>query len=456
MRPLLKILLMAPMLVATGVATAQAPGAQPGSLDALLDQIRKGQSASARISQEREQRFLRNRSEQAELLREAERDLAAAKSRADGVRARFDAQQREIAALKAQLQARAGDYVQVNAAVRQLAGELRSSAADSMLTAQFPERMDFLEDLAAGKALPSLAELETLWFTLTQEMTESGKVVRFATEIVDERGARRAAEVTRVGSFTAFADGRYLATSNEGRLLTALPRQPERKLRRVAEQFAESDAPVAPVLIDPSRGSLLLIEGEKPTLRERIRQGGLVGYVIIAIGVVGLLTAFAQLAYLQAVGHRVRRQLASLQSPRSDNPLGRVLRVFGEDARADDDPELLELKLSEAVLREMPPLERAQSILKLFAATAPLLGLLGTVTGMIVTFQAITIFGTGDPKLMADGISQALVTTVLGLVVALPLLFVNALLATRARSVVQILDEQSAGLLAQRLEAGRA
>jgi biopolymer transport protein ExbB len=455
MSALIRSVLIAPLLIAcASVAAQERP--QAGGLDALLEQIRKGQSASARISQEREQRFLRNRNEQAELLREAERDLAAAKARADGVRARFDAQQREIAALKAQLQARAGDYVQVNAAVRQLAGELRSSAADSMLTAQFPERMDFLEELAAGKSLPSLAELETLWFTLTQEMTESGKIVRFATEIVDERGGRRAAEVTRVGSFTAFADGSYLATSNEGRLLTALPRQPERKLRRVAEQFSASDAPVAPVLIDPSRGSLLLIEGEKPTLRERIRQGGLVGYVIIAIGVIGLLTAFAQLAYLQVVGRRVRRQLASLQTPRGDNPLGRVLRVFGEDARADDDPELLELKLSEAVLREMPPLERAQSILRLFAATAPLLGLLGTVTGMIVTFQAITIFGTGDPKLMADGISQALVTTVLGLVVALPLLFVNAVLSTRARGVVQVLDEQSAGLLAQRLEARRA
>jgi biopolymer transport protein ExbB len=445
-------------LVAAALMMLAMPAmAQLAGLDALLEQIRKTQSESSRINQEREQRFLRNKNEQAELLGQAERELASAKSRADSVRGRYDAQQREVAALKAQLKERAGDYVQVNAAVRQLAGELRSAAADSMLTAQFPERMDFLEELAGGTALPSLSELETLWFTLTQEMTESGKVVRFNTQIVDEQGARIDAQVIRVGSFTAFADGRYLAASNEGRLLTALPRQPAGKLRDIAEEFADADDPVAPVLVDPTRGSLLQIEGEKPTLGERIRQGGLVGYVIIAIGVTGLLMAFGQMAYLGAVGRKVRAQLRELQSPRSDNPLGRVLQVFDKDEQhREDDAELLELKLSEAVLREMPPLERAQSILRLFAAAAPLLGLLGTVTGMIVTFQAITIFGTGDPKLMANGISQALVTTVEGLVVALPLLFVNVLLATRARAIVQVLDEQSAGLLAQRLEAGRA
>ncbi len=434
-----------------------AVSAQATGLDALLKQVRESQVQSSRLSQEREARFLRNKNEQQQLLQQAEREQAAAKARADAARGRFDATQREIGALKAQLQARAGDYVQVNAAVRQIAGELRGIAADSLVTAQFPERMAFLDGLARSPDLPSVAELEELWFTLTQQLTESGKVVEFGAEIVDEQGARRQAQVVRVGTFAAIADGRYLATSNDGTLLAALPRQPGSRLTRIAEQFVASDEAVAPVLIDPTRGSLLLIEGEKPDLFERVRQGGLVGYVIIAIGVVGVLMALMQMVYLEGVGRRMRSQLRALHNPRGDNPLGRVLRVFSDDpSHRNDDPELLELRLSEAVLREMPPLERAQSILKLFAAAAPLLGLLGTVTGMIVTFQTITMFGTGDPKLMADGISQALVTTVEGLVVAIPLLFINSLLATRARGLVQILDEQSAGLLAQRLEAARA
>jgi biopolymer transport protein ExbB len=445
------------VLLLTGVALNARADAD--GLDALLKQVREGQAEAAKLNREREQRFLRNKSEQAALLSKAEAELATAKARADQARRGYDATQREIAALRTQLQERAGDYTQVNAAVRQLAGDFRAVAADSLVTAQVPERMTFLDEMSRSNDLPSVSDLEALWFRLQEEMTEGGKVVRFPTEIVDEQGVRRQAEVVRVGEFTAIADGRYLVPGADGTLLTAVPRQPGGSLQRLARNFVDADADekVSPVLVDPSRGSLLTIEGEKPGLIERIRQGGVVGYVIIVIGLSGIVLALVQMLYLERVGRRMRAQLGAVDAPSHDNPLGRVLGVFRDDQTVqEDDPELLELRLSEAVLKEMPALERGQSILRLFAAAAPLLGLLGTVTGMIVTFQTITIFGTGDPKLMADGISQALVTTVLGLVAAIPLLFINALLATRARSLVQILDEQSAGLLAQRLEAARA
>jgi len=123
--------------------------------------------------------------------------------------------------------------------------------------------------------------------------------------------------------------------------------------------------------------------------------------------------------------------------------------VAGIDLHND---ELLQLKLDEAVLAEIPALERGNSLIKLLAAIAPLLGLLGTVTGMILTFQAISLFGSGDPKLMAGGISQALVTTVLGLVVAIPLLFSHSVIAYLSRSMIQRLDEQCAGVLARSAE----
>ncbi len=426
-------------------------------LDELLKQVKESQTQASQLNREREQRFLRDKNKRQAMLAEAEQDLAKSKARADASRKRFDAAQREIGELKQQLQERAGDYVQVTAAVRQLAGDFRTVASDSLVTAQVPDRMDFLEQIADSQDLPGISELEQLWYLLQEEMTEGGKVVRFSADVVDEQGLRRPAEVVRIGTFTAMADGRYLVAGDSGTVLDALPRQPGWSLSRLAASFADAEDAIAPALVDPSRGSLLVIEGEKPSLLERVNQGGLVGYVIILIGIVGIVLAVAQMSYLEVVGRRMRAQLKQLRVPRDDNPLGRVLRVFSDDPEhRDDDPELLELRLSEAVLREMPMLERAQSILKLFAAAAPLLGLLGTVTGMIVTFQTITVFGTGDPKLMADGISQALVTTVLGLCAAIPLLFINSLLATRARSLVQILDEQSAGLLAERLEGGRA
>ena len=209
-------------------------------------------------------------------------------------------------------------------------------------------------------------------------------------------------------------------------------------------------------MIDPTRGVLLSIYAQRPNLKERIDHGEAVGYVIITVGVIGALLAVYQFGYLFLVRLRVKRQLASIEAPQADNPLGRVLSTFeGSAAKLEEDAEIVELRISEAVLKEVPALERFQSFLKLAVAAGPLLGLIGTVIGMIVTFQSITESGSSDPKLMAAGISQAMIATVLGLGIAIPLLFAHAWLASLSKSILQVLDEQSTGLLAGRLEAAR-
>jgi len=118
--------------------------------------------------------------------------------------------------------------------------------------------------------------------------------------------------------------------------------------------------------------------------------------------------------------------------------------------------ETIELKIDEAILRETPRLEFGLNFLKLAAGVAPLLGLLGTVTGMIRTFTQITLFGTGDPKIMAGGISEALVTTVSGLIAAIPLLFIHSFAASFARGAQQTLEEQAAGIIARHAEESSA
>jgi biopolymer transport protein ExbB len=140
--------------------------------------------------------------------------------------------------------------------------------------------------------------------------------------------------------------------------------------------------------------------------------------------------------------------------PREDNPLGRVLKVYADNKHVD--METLELKLSEAIIKETPRLQRFLLFLKIISVVAPLMGLLGTVTGMIQTFQAITLFGTGDPTLMAGGISQALVTTVLGLTVAIPMVLLHTIVSGRSRRIINVLQEQSAGIVAQHSEAENA
>lgn len=427
--------------------------AAPQGLDDLLKQVQQGSQASAQMNAEREARFLRDKNEQAAMLQKAEADLAAANARIARVKGRYDASQAEIKALKDKLQARVGDTGQMYASVRQAAGDFRAAAGTSLVTAQYPDRIALLETLMKGSELPSVAQLEKFWFLLQQEMTEGGKVARFPAEIVDEDGARSKVDVIRVGVFDAFADGQYLSMTTDG-ALSVLPRQPGHGATGLAKSFAKSNDEIEPIIVDPSHGSLLALESIRPSLGERIEMGGFVGYVIIFIGLVGAVLAAYQLTFLIKVGALMRRQLANLSHPTQDNPLGRVLSCLTDETSAD--PEVVELHVSEAVLKETPKLERFQGLIRLIVAAGPLLGLLGTVIGMIVTFQVITEVGAGDPKVMAGGISQAMIATVLGLGVAIPLLFVNTLLMSRSRALVQILDEQSAGMLAQRLEAARA
>ena len=423
----------------------------------LLQEIRESGRQQQRINREREQRFIRERDQQQQRLREARAERDAARRRAEQVRAEFEQGQEQINALKEELNAASADLGRLFTAARSTAGDLREKAQTSPVTAQVPERLEQLGAIADNPALPSMAQLEDLWFLLVQDMTATGRVARFEAPITDIFGNERPVDLIRVGDFSAFTADGYVLLPEGGTVAQLLPRQPGGSYTDAAEDFfAAEPGSVQPALIDPSRGRLLEVEADRPTLGERVDQGGVVGYTILAIGAAGLLLAVAQLVYLALVGGRVRRQLDATEQPRDDNPLGRVLGA-ASDGTGSDDPELLELHLSEAVVKETPRLERFQSLLKLFVAVAPLMGLLGTVTGMILTFQSITLFGTGDPKLMAGGISQALVTTVLGLCVAIPLLFLNSLLGARSRVLVQTLDEESALVLARRLEGqGRA
>ncbi|MBQ0776967.1 MAG: MotA/TolQ/ExbB proton channel family protein, partial [Pseudomonas sp.] len=332
--------------------------------------------------------------------------------------------------------------------VRQTAGDTQSQWQDSLLNMQFPERMQTLESLSASRGIPTVEALENFWYLLQQDMTASGKISRFEAPVVGRDGEQRVLPVVSVGPFVALQGDDYLLYQPDTERLLVAPRQPEGS--GLIDEFTQPRNQLADLQVDPTRGNVIQQLQQTPSLIERVHQGGVVGYVIIALGVLGLVLALWRLGWLQRTSQRVDRQVADLDNLNRNNPLGRVLGVIGSRPKLDQ-LDTLELKLDEAILKETPSLERWQGLIKLLAAVAPLLGLLGTVTGMIATFQAITLFGTGDPKLMAEGISQALVTTVLGLVVAIPLLFMHSLVAARSKALIQLLEQQSAGLIALHL-----
>ncbi len=422
--------------------------AQPASLDKLLQDVRELRSTEQAAMREREAEFLRERNHQQSMLSKAERELAPIKAEADRLKVEFDELEKALLATEGQITQRSGNLGELFGVVRQVASETRSQWQDSLLNMQFPERLQQLDKLAAAAQIPTVETLEQLWFMLQEDMTASGKVSRITAPVIDRDGQQQSLPVVLVGPFVALTDNSYLIYRPDAGTLQVAKRQPDGT--GLINDFLAPREGLADLMVDPTRGTVISQLQLTPSLFDRIRQGGLVGYVIIALGALGMLLAVFKLIWLLRVGGRVQRQADALDQLRDDNPLGRILGVIGNRPQVAD-LDTLELKLDEAILRETPALERGNSLIKLLAAVAPLLGLLGTVTGMIATFQAITLFGTGDPKLMAGGISQALVTTVEGLVVAIPLLFLHGMLASRSKALIQILEQQSAGLIALHL-----
>jgi biopolymer transport protein ExbB len=416
-------------------------------LDKLLHEIKQTQGPEGKINKDQDARFLAGNQQQ--LLDAARAELSKQEQLSAELKIKLTASKEQTSQLESDLNDRSGTLSELFGAARMVAGDLKADLNNSLISAEFPDRSTTLAAIADNKALPNMDQLERLWFTLQQEMTESGKVVYYDSDVLSAAGEPRKTKVIRIGAFNAIADGQYLRYIPETKKLADLPRQPEGHYLDLTEDIAAAKTGQVDIGIDPTRGAILGMLIQTPNTLERLDQGGAIGYIIMALGMIGFLYGIFRLIVLLRTGKKMLLQLNSAEII-EDNPLGRVLAVAEKSAGQETDN--LELLLDEAITREVPALEKGISMIKLLAAIAPLLGLLGTVTGMIMTFQSISLFGTGDPKLMAGGISQALVTTMQGLFAAIPLLFLHSLVASRSHVLIQILDEQTAGLISRRAE----
>lgn len=438
------------LLVLLSISHLQAAEAEKPvtTLEGLLQQVQQFQKQESAINKQREAQFSANKQQQKNVLNQAKAELKAQQKRADALKGSFDKNEKRLGEKEDELRLRVGNLGEMFGVVRQVADDLNGTLLTSLTRAEKPTRSADLDRLSQAKELPSIQELQNLWLTLQEEMTLTGQISQFNALVVQNDGSEKEQLVTRIGAFTALTEEGYLRFDEENGRLISMARQPA-QAGLIDDYLSASDGKMNAIAIDPTRGALLGLVLSNPDLIGRIKQGALVGYIIIAIAIIGLLLAAWRLIALFSIRKKVEAQIKQLDKPKDDNPLGRVLAVATDDIT---DQETLELKIDEAILKEVPSLEKVQSMIKLFAAIAPLLGLLGTVTGMIATFQAITNFGTGDPKLMAGGISQALITTVLGLVAAIPLLLSHNLVSSQSKRLVQILDEQAAGLIATAME----
>lgn len=424
-------------------------------LDALLKQLEEGQFQQSEANKQREADFKARVADQDQIIANAVAEREAELATSDRLETTFEENDFKIADLKVALNDRLGTFRELFGVLQLSANSTAGAFKGSVISAEIPRRHVFLEEFAQtmGKSskLASIEEMEQVWFEIQREMTESGKVVKFNTQVVQADGTKTNKEVTRVGSFALIADGKYLEYLDSGEVVAELTRQPQERYSDAATALEQSNGELVAFGVDPTGGSILKLLVQAPNLEEKVEQGGLVGYIILGVGAFGFLLAIIQLINLSLIQLKVNAQQKS-DKANANNPLGRVLLV--KDKYPDADVEALELHLTEAILGELPKLTRFLTIVKIISVVAPLMGLLGTVTGMINTFQAITLFGTGDPKMMAGGISQALVTTVLGLVVAIPTTLLYAFLNTRSKGIVAVLQEQSSGVIAERAERG--
>ncbi len=452
MKWLAPLFFLIPLLSGSWAHGGQLSEDSQADLDRLLEQVRSVRDAARQANERREAEFLEKREKQQALLSEAKAALAAEQRLSDALEREFERNELRVGELEKRLAARLGNLGELIGVVRVVAGETKSDLEQSLVTAQFTDRADFLSDLANSRELPTTAQLRALWFSLQQEMTESGRVARFKAAVVGADGRQSERNVVRVGPFNAFSEGRYLTYLPHSHQLAELSRQPAWAYLDLADGLGAATTGIVPVGIDPTRGVLMSLLVQTPTIWERVSQGGAIGYIIIVIAVLGAGFVAERGVYLFVMDRRMKAQLTADRAL-PNNPLGLVIAAYEENH--DLEPETLELKLDEAVLQGIPDLERGLSTIRILAAVAPLLGLLGTVTGMIETFQSITLFGTGDPKVMAGGISQALVTTVLGLMTAIPLVLLHTALRARSNRLIHVLEEQSAGIVATRAEGQR-
>jgi len=423
------------------------------SVDELLQKVKQGYRRDQQVNQQRIEQFNQDRQQQSNLLSDLKQLRVQAEALSFQQEQQFEVNEQQITLLQERLSQRLGSLKELFGVLQLVANDAQGQFDNSLVQMHYPERTTelnaFSEKMGQVTELPSVAEIEGLWFELQREMTESGKIVQSRQTVLLQNGQEVEMDLIRIGTFNLIADGKYIQRINQTGRIVEYPRQPSGRYMTGATSIAASAGELIPFTIDPIRGQLISLMGAAPNLTERVQQGGVIGFVILTLGVLVVLLAIGRFIYLLLIDRNIQTQLSHLDVP-GNNPLGRVLQVFQDNK--SENLEHLELKLGEAVLRELPPISRGLSFLKISAAVAPLLGLLGTVTGMIITFQAITLFGAGDPKLMAGGISQALVTTVLGLIVAIPTLLLHNLVNSKANKITQIIEQEAVALVALRSE----
>ena len=436
------------------VGQEETPQSQALTLDELLELVKAGKFAENEEATKRENRFNKEKNRQQTLLANAKAERAKLEAIATSLEATFEANDAKLNLLEDQLKTRLGSLYETFGHLQGVASDTEDYFKTAITSGQFgKDREIFLKDLAKkmgeGVSVATIQEIEQLWYELSRELVASGSVERFEATVIDNDGESSIEDVVRIGNFNAVAEGQYLTYLSKRGAYETLPKQPGRYLDGTYDIFDE-DSGFVQFAVDPTGpqgGALLVNLISLPSFFEQIQYGRITGYTIILLFFIAIGVFGWRFYALFTINGNVKKQAAGESA--GDNPLSRIFSVADQNKT---DTETLELKLAEQILIERAEIDQYIWVVRLIAVISPLLGLFGTIIGMINTFQAITLFGTGDPKTMAGGISEALVTTMLGLMCAIPATFMAAALSNYSKGILAVLEEQSTGMVAARAE----
>ena len=404
-------------------------------INALLELVKTNKSIYVNEDNKRLQSFLEKINERTALLNDAKIKLENENIRNTKLEAEFEKNEKALAELEEKLQIKIGVLGELFGVTRQYAGELAAASENSVVFYEFPNRLERLKEVSKIQ-VHKLSELEDLWLAYLDEIVAGSQIKTVNTQITDPDGDTVDGSIIRYGLFSASYKNKFVTPSSSLNSFKLLAKQPESNITRTLRQHSRAND-YAKVSIDPTRGFLLSLYLDKPGWFQRIAQGKLIGFIIILIGVAGTAFSIFKIYKLRGYTYEVM------------NDDSKVLSDLNSSLNTNVSRESKENLVDEIIINYTGTIEFGTNWIKFFAAVAPLLGLLGTVIGMIETFQAITLFGTGDPKQMAGGISQALVTTMLGLIVAAPLLGMYTYISEKTSSIVQVLDEKASYLLSK-------
>ena len=416
--------------------------------------MKAGKFAESEEATKRENRFNREKNRQQTLLANAKAERAKLEAIATSLEATFEANEAKLNLLEDQLKTRLGSLYETFGHLQGVASDTEDYFKTAITSGQFgKDREIFLGELAKkmgeGVSVATIEEIEELWYELSRELVAAGTVEKFKATVIDNDGESSVEDVVRIGNFNAVAEGKYLTYLSKRGAYETLPRQPGRYLDGTYDIFDE-DSGFVQFALDPTGpqgGALLVNLISLPSFFEQIQYGRITGYTIILLFLIAIGVFAWRFYALFTINGAVKKQAAGESA--AENPLSRIFAVADQNKT---DTETLELKLAEQILIERAEIDQYIWVVRLIAVISPLLGLFGTIIGMINTFQAITLFGTGDPKTMAGGISEALVTTMLGLMCAIPATFMAAALSNYSKGILAILEEQSTGMVAVRAE----